>query len=73
MKTFKKSILVLMAVMAVSLTSCKKERTCKFTTTVNGETTTETYPMGKAKKADQEVACDVFTLGGTTTTCTLED
>lgn len=55
-----KRILPLLAIAAISLASCKKERTCTCTTTSSqsgSSSTTSTVTYKDAKKSDARVAC----------------
>lgn len=62
----KKSILTLsIAVAALALTSCKKERDCKCTTTVNGVTTESVTKIDDTKKKAEE-SCDDKESSGVT-------
>ena len=50
------------ALVASTMTSCKKDYSCDCTYTVGGVTETDKYPIKDAKKKDAEAACDTWSL-----------
>ena len=46
------------AIVAGTMTSCKKNYTCTCTVSSGGVSQTYTYDLGKIKKADAKTACD---------------
>jgi hypothetical protein len=58
-----KKVLLVAAVAAFAMTSCKKDYTCTCTYTdpMGGGTETQTYPMKDVKKKDAKSTCN--TLG----------
>ncbi len=67
----KKITLFAFAVAALSLASCKKDRTCQCTYTQTGTTNvtshTEDITYTKIKKADAKYNCDKSTVNSTST------
>ena len=53
-----KKLLLVAAVAAFTMTSCKKDYTCTCTYTSGGQTQTATYPMNDVKKKDAKDACN---------------
>jgi hypothetical protein len=54
-----KKILLVAAVAAFAMTSCKKEYTCEcITSTSSGDSETESVKFDKMKKKDAEKKCD---------------
>jgi hypothetical protein len=53
-----KKVLLVAAVAAFAMTSCKKEYTCECTTTSSSGSTSSSVKLDKMKKKDAEKKCD---------------
>lgn len=69
----KKLVLAIAALGFVTMTSCKKEWTCKCTTTVNGVSTSAEGKTTKLSKKDAKAACEKgTTVSGVTVKCEIK-
>lgn len=68
----KKLVFAAAALGLISLTSCKKEYTCKCTTTVGSTSTSVQAKTAKLSKKDAKAACETTTsVPGASTKCEL--